>query len=229
MLFRDPYLVELIEDICGDLFFIDPSIMMDGMRFLHLIGLGLGFGLALLADLMALRTITSPITRRDVDFLHFLHRTIAFGLALLWVSGLLILHHKTGFEVAQFTPKLVMKLAVVKILTLNAMVIGLVAMPVLESHLGQRFSDLGALSRLRLGAIAGLSFACWFGALTLGTFTQLKTMEFDQLEFIMSAVFAFGICGGLVTALAAPLLAGLGDLLANGARRLRRQRVEAAE
>lgn len=229
MFFRDPYLVALIEDICGDLFFIDPATMMDGMRFLHLIGLGLGFGLALLADLTALRTIVSPVTRRDIDFLHFLHRSIAFGLALLWASGLMILHHKTGFNVAEFTPKLVMKLAVVMILTLNAMVIGLVALPTLEAHLGRRFSDLALLSRLRLGAIAGLSFSCWFGALTLGTFTQLKTMEFDQLEFIMSAIFACGIGGGLVVGLATPVLAALGDVLANGTRKLRRQRVEAAE
>ena len=142
--------------------------LTDAARAGHLIGLATGFGLALAADLLALRSLVHPVSHRDVWLLGWLHRLILGGLALLWLSGLLLLQHRTGFDPALFTPKLICKLAVVSLLTLNALLIGVYVLPRYTANAGRRFGDFELVPRLNLSLVAGISMSCWASALVLG-------------------------------------------------------------
>lgn len=180
--------------------------LTDAARAGHLIGLATGFGLALAADLLALRSLVHPVSHRDVWLLGWLHRLILGGLALLWVSGLLLLQHRTGFDPALFTPKLICKLAVVSLLTLNALLIGVYVLPRYTANAGRRFGDFDLVPRLNLSLVAGVSMSCWTSALVLGVFSQLKTLSFAQLENILGPMFLLGLGAALAVGGGAALM-----------------------
>ncbi|MCB1341329.1 MAG: hypothetical protein KDK24_09735 [Pseudooceanicola sp.] len=187
----------------------DSVLLLDLARAGHLTGIACGLGLALVADLVALRSFLSPVGSRDVWMLRCLHRIILGGLALLWVSGLYILWIRTGFDIAQFSPKLVVKLAVVTLLSLNALMIGSWALPRYARLAGLRFGDFPMQDRLRLSTIAGVSLSCWLSALALGVFSQLKVMDFATLQMIFAPLFLTAIAGALAMGLGARTLARL--------------------
>ncbi|MEX0338358.1 MAG: hypothetical protein AB3N11_04885 [Arenibacterium sp.] len=186
------------------------ALVLDAARAAHIIGLALGLGLAIFADVMAARSVLNPIATKDVALLQVIHRAILAGLAVLWISGLFLLHARTGFDPTNFTPKLMLKLLVVVLLTANALVIGRYALPTYKAHCGQRFGDIALTLRLRLACVAALSLSCWFSALALGVFSQLKPMDAGSLQ----AVFAPLFLAGLVGAIAVTFLAGLASLTA---------------
>ena len=188
----------------------DTVLLFDAARAGHILGLAAGFGLALLADFVAVRAIVQPIGPRDVWTLRWLHRIILGGLALLWVSGLYLLWVRTGFEAGNFSPKLVTKLVIVGLLTMNALTIGGYALPRYAANLGRRFGEFPLHERLRLALVAGLSMSCWVSALVLGVFSQLKPMGFEGLQAIFAPVFLAGLAGALAFGLGASLFAGRG-------------------
>ncbi|MFK7752183.1 MAG: hypothetical protein AB8B51_06500 [Sedimentitalea sp.] len=178
---------------------MDNMLILDGARAVHLLGLASGLGLALTADALALRFFMRPITRNDLHLLDRLHKLILAGLTLLWISGLTLLYLRTGFDMAQFTPKLMVKLGVVGLLSINALAVGALVLPTLARYQGCRFGDIPALARLRLALIGGLSSACWSGALALGVFSQLKTQTLSTLL----VMFALLLCTCFLAATAA--------------------------
>lgn len=180
---------------------MDGVLLLDAARAAHLIGLALGLGLAFCADLLALRALSTPIAERDVWLLRSLHRVILGGLLLLWISGLYILYLRTGFDPAKFSPKLMAKLVVVTLLSLNALSISLHAIPGFAAQTGRTFGAFPPALRLRLALIAGLSASCWLTALALGAFSQLKPMGFDALFNTLSPLFALGLGGALLLSL----------------------------
>lgn len=185
---------------------MEAVLLLDAARMAHLIGLALGLGLALCADLLALRALRMPITERDVWILKALHRIILGGLLLLWISGLFILYLRTGFDTALFSPKLMAKLAVVTLLSLNALSISTNAIPGFAAQTGRTFGAFPLGLRLRLSLIAGLSASCWISALVLGAFSQLKPMLFDGLFYVLAPVYAAGFGGALLLAIGAGLV-----------------------
>jgi protein-S-isoprenylcysteine O-methyltransferase Ste14 len=180
--------------------------LLDSVRFAHLIGLAVGLGMAFAADVTAVSTLWRPITAGMVAQLRRLHAAVFAGFALLWVSGLGLVYLKTGFAMAEMTPKLTVKFTVVAILTLNAGLIGLIGLPKLGGSIGRSFGELAAVDRMVLSLIAGLSAASWGSALALGVFTPLKTMGMDQLVLIFGQVFAVCALGAGLLAVFAPLL-----------------------
>lgn len=185
---------------------MEGVLLLDAARAAHIMGLAAGLGLAFCADILAVRALFVPVSGRDVWLLGVLHRVILGGLALLWLSGLYILYLRTGFDPAQFTPKLMAKLAVVTLLSLNAASISRVALPAFASQQGRTFGTFPAALRLRLSAIAGLSLSCWLSGLALGVFSQFKPMGFDGLTAILAPVFAAGLGGAMLFAMAAGLI-----------------------
>ncbi len=185
---------------------MDLSLLNDAARAAHLIGLALGFGVAIIADLCAARSLFRPLADHEFDDLHRHHRTVALGLALFWASGLVLLWLRTGFVIENFSPKLITKLCVVGLLTVNAWLIGRIGLPTLIAYAGCRFGALPIAHRLRLGALAGMSGAGWIAALALGVFSAMKTFEWDVLSEIIGAIYIVGLGGALVTAIIAPVI-----------------------
>jgi len=188
---------------------MDITTITDAARTLHLIGLAGGFGLAIFADTVAARALFSPIKQEDIDLMHRLHTAIWTGLGLLWISGLSILYIRTGFDVAAFSPKLIAKLFIVTLLTVNAVLLGKIAMPLYEQNCGRHFHEFGVLARVQMGALAGISLSCWFSGLFLGAFTQLKPMGAEPLIMIFGGILTLGIGGAVTMSVVFPKLAVL--------------------
>ncbi|MEM7717911.1 MAG: hypothetical protein AAF222_01800 [Pseudomonadota bacterium] len=185
---------------------MDLTLLNDVARAAHLLGLALGFGVAIMADMCAARSLFRPLQDHEFADLHRYHRTVAFGLALFWASGLVLLWLRTGFALENFSPKLVTKLCVVAFLTANAYLIGKIGLPTMIAYAGNRFGDLPLTHRLRLGGLAGMSGAGWIAALALGVFSAMKTLEWELLSEIIGAIFIIGLGGAMLTALFAPLI-----------------------
>ena len=186
---------------------MENALFLDAVRAGHLIGLAVGFGPAICADLLVAKSFFKPIEQRDVDLLKKLHLVVFGGLALLWVTGLLLLQIRTGFEVSQFTPKLMTKIILVIVLTGNAMAIGIYAMPRFDSHVGVMFGKIDPPTLINLTIIAGLSMSCWLSALALGAFSQLKPLSYESLQAVFVPVFTIGLTGAVLVGLLAVLIA----------------------
>lgn len=185
---------------------MDTTLVNDSARALHLLGLALGFGLALVADASAARLMVRPLDRREITALQRLHRTVSLGLVLFWISGLVLLYLRTGFEPRNFSPKLMTKLGVVTLLTANAVMIGRHALPVIEATQGLRFGALPQGLRVQMAVLGALSTAGWISALALGVFSQMKRMEWSHLSEIVGIIYLAALSGALLAALVAPLL-----------------------
>lgn len=185
---------------------MDLTLLNDAARAAHLVGLALGFGVAIMADLCAARSLFRPLQNHELEDLHRYHRTVAFGLALFWASGLVLLWLRTGFVFENFSPKLIAKLCVVGLLTVNAYLIGRIGLPTMIAWAGSSFGALPLAHRLRLGALAGMSGAGWIAALALGVFSAMKTFEWPVLSEIIGAIYIIGLGGAIVTAIIAPVV-----------------------
>lgn len=185
---------------------MDSILLTDLLRMGHLAGLAVGLGLALCADLLAVRSFFVTISERDVWILRSLHWLIMAGVAILWGTGLGLLYIRTGFAAEAMSPKLMVKLGVVLLLTCNALIIGMFALPSYAAHQGQRFGHFALTERLRLSVIAGLSLSCWASALALGAISQLKPLPLDQLEMLFAPFFAVVISAVVFCGLGAGLL-----------------------
>lgn len=186
---------------------MEPIILLDTLRITHLIGLALGFGVAMLADLYALRSLVVPLKDQDFETLERMHHAVTVGLIILWGSGLGLLAVRTGFDPDAFSPKLMMKLAVVLFLTANAIVIGRVALPMMEAFAELRFGELPLPERLKLAAVAACSFAFWISALSLGAFSAMKAMPGFALMTVIGAIVVLAFAGAAAMAFLSPRIA----------------------
>lgn len=179
-------------------------LALDLVRFAHFIGLALGLGLALFADLRFLGNLVRRLVPDDMALIERLHVTVARALIVMWVSGIALLYLRTGFELAAFTPKLQAKLVVVTILTLNAILISRLALPVMHRAVGYPICDIRFTYRLRLMLIGAISTGSWASGLILGVFSDLKPLALDTLIGIIGPVYVLCLSGAVLLAFVAP-------------------------
>ncbi|MDJ0945638.1 MAG: hypothetical protein QNJ30_19395 [Kiloniellales bacterium] len=184
---------------------MDAQTLVDAARCGHFVGLALGLGLGLYADTRFLGGLSRPIAADYLLSLRRIHGYVAAALALLWASGLFLLHARTGLDLAAFTPKLLTKLAVVTLLTVNAVLIESVALPLLARSIGRHFGELPTGWRLRLSLVGALSGACWLSALGLGVFAAFKTMTPETLALTIGGIYASALAGAVTLAVLVPL------------------------
>lgn len=186
---------------------MDIVLLNDAARGVHLLGLALGLGFAIKADHIAFSFLVRPLNAVEMKTLDACHRTVWFGLSLFWISGAVLLWLRTGFVLDEFSKKLLLKVAVVSILTGNAVLIGRYAMPTLISWHHARLGELPLNSRCLMAVVGGVSAASWASALTLGVFSAMKVMDPMRMYEVIGAVYATGIVGALLIAIIAPLFA----------------------
>ena len=186
---------------------MDTILLNDAARAVHLVGLAMGFGVAIIADLTAARSLTRPLDERALATLHRFHRLVTVGLLLLWASGAVLLWLRTGFDPARFSPKLLAKIGVVTLLTVNAIAIGRIGLPTMEAYQSWRFGDIPLTERVQLSCLGALSGACWLLALALGVFSQLKPMPWEVLSRVVGIVGAMALVLAIMAAVMAPFVA----------------------
>ena len=144
---------------------------------LHLLGLCFGLGGATMLDFWILRWMRWGGLPNEIarTFL-FVSKVVSVGLALLWVSGLgfLAIYALEAPEKLS-NPKIVAKVTVVAVLTLNGWLIHALVLPGVLRDVSRPMFD--GVSRLRTGvflisgAVSGVS---WYTAFALGLMRELN-------------------------------------------------------
>ncbi|MDG1408657.1 MAG: hypothetical protein P8Q50_12785 [Octadecabacter sp.] len=114
-------------------------------------------GTSFLADISVLYRVNSPLKQSVLDSLHVYHRIVTWALIGMWVTGGMLIYLRTGFIWENFSPKLIAKIVVVALLTLNSLMINVYIMPKLKSSIGTAPADMRLNARLPMSLVAG----CW--------------------------------------------------------------------
>ena len=137
----------------------------------HLLGVAFGLGGALILDAALLRCLRgAPVETGTVALAGHLSRFVKLGLALLWVTGIGFLVTADGGPAAALAnPKVVAKLVIVVALTLNAIAIERIALPLVARNRGRAlFAGVSPVGRVGLLFAGALSAASWIVPFVLG-------------------------------------------------------------
>ncbi len=176
---------------------METQPLIDLARYAHLLSVALGFGAAMLADIHLLTRLGRPVDDRLTATLSLCHRVIWSALAAMWLTGLLMVWIRTGFEAQNFSPKLVSKIVTVAVLTANAVLIGRMAMPLMEANAGRSLMWLPLPTKLRLAALGAVSSASWLLAMAMGVSKVLAASGWPVFLVAEPAIYAMGILFGM--------------------------------
>lgn len=150
----------------------------------HVLALAIALGAVLKEDY---RLIWGRQTRLDVQGLHQVARLVFVSLAVLWFTGLVLIGIDTGFAVDKIVnnPKLMAKLTVVVVLTVNGMVLHRYLMPLLNSSRART-----VLAATAFSLVGAISMVSWISAAALGVAKPIASM-FSYAGFI--SIYAMGV------------------------------------
>lgn len=144
-----------------------------GLRLVHFAGIILGIGAATLLDLIIFRfVLTRRIEESYIRVIIFSSHIITVGLVLLWISGVgFFIYDTTNMD----NPKLLAKIIIVTVLTLNAFLVHLFVLPQVEIQIGQHlFDGLSKWHCFLLILIGTISAISWYVPMILGIVPQLN-------------------------------------------------------
>ena len=167
----------------------------DTLRFAHLLTVAVGFGVAVETETFMFRRRRTAISPGMLSGLDHRHRVILYAVGAMWVTGLALVALRTGFQLSAVTPKLWGKITVVTILSVNAIFVARVALPILAEHKGRRIADLPAAKKSALFSVAGVSAASWLVALALGSSAILKVSPAAVFQIGLPLAYIAGILG----------------------------------
>lgn len=167
---------------------------------LHLTALAVGLGAALLADWIAVtRILFGRLSARSAAQLQDLSMAVSVGLAMLWCSGALLVWNNAILAPATLgNEKLWAKVLIVTVLTLNAIVLHKLALPLVRARVGQAlFERRQHGTRVLCALIAAVSFTSWVSALYLGAARELNgtVAVFDVLGCYLGVLFLVWLTG----------------------------------
>jgi hypothetical protein len=176
------------------------SILIDVATFSHLAGMAAGCGAVIFTDSLILRRISQPATAHQIAVVHHAHTVISIALGVLWVSGLVLLGIRTGFDPGLMTPKLIAKLGTVTVLTVTAVAMARIALPLIDDSVGRRLLDAPLGQQCQLALCVGMSAAGWGTALMLGASKILKTAG-DEVWMLCAAMHGLAAAGAVALAI----------------------------
>jgi hypothetical protein len=141
------------------------------VKIMHLLGLVTGFGGAILTDLMILKNaILRPLDKQTVQTAHTLSRIVFAGLAILWVTGAVLVYMRVIEDPkVMMNQKIWAKVAIVAILTINGIAVHKFALSHLHARVGKQLFDLGRPGEVaKLTFVAGVSSVSWVVPFVLG-------------------------------------------------------------
>lgn len=175
------------------------ELAVDAVRLVHLLAVAVGLGTMVSTDISTLRRIERPVNQAYSDTLEAAHDLMMPALLIAWISGILLIGIRTGFDVTAFSPKLWMKLMVVGLLTSTAVAIKWRVMPIIQAAHGTTLMEVSLRDKLVLATCAGLSMSGWGTALVLGASTFFKTADWTTLLVTVFAIYA-GVIGMAIRA-----------------------------
>ena len=173
------------------------------LLILHLTALAVGLGAALLADWIAVtRILFGRLSARAAAQLQDLSMAVSVGLAMLWCSGaMLVWDNAIRAPATLGNEKLWAKLLIVTVLSLNAVVLHKLALPLVQARVGQAlFERRQHGTRVLCALIAAVSFTSWVSALYLGAARELNgaVTMLDVLSFYVGGLFLVWLTGSVL-------------------------------
>jgi len=197
-----------------------PQEAIDIVRIVHLACFAVGMGSGVYFDFRTLIRLNRPFEEFDLVEFERVHKVVFAALLGLWITGVMLIYIRTGFDLDNFTPKLIVKLSVVSVLTLNAHYIGYSILPRVAGAIGHRASELPLSYMMPMTVAAAISMFCWIGGLILGASNVLRTAGWDTLFRFFTWQFLIVILGAIVGILVLRLLLQFYNWILN--RRIRR-------
>ena len=167
--------------------------ILTALKLIHLVGLMMGFGGAILADMLILkRAILAPIEKHTIESVQHLSHIVLAGLGLLWVSGAALVYVRyTADPAFLMNEKVWAKVIIVAILTINGFAVHNIALSYLKSRKGrQMFNPSLPRHMIGLTFVAAVSSVSWFVPFVLGV-----AAEFN---FTVPAVLILGVYASMV-------------------------------
>lgn len=147
------------------------------IKLIHLFGLALGIGGALLLDIIIFNFFHKrEITQEKYEILKQSSSVVAFGLLLLWLSGIgYLIYYAAYVEHELDNPKIWAKVTIVAVLTLNGMLIHRFVLPYVRERIGKTlFHSCGNFQQFLMLAASVVSITSWLIPLGLGASKELS-------------------------------------------------------
>ena len=176
------------------------------VRSAHFVGLALGLGAATALDLIIVRfLVTGTITQDRSSVVLFASKIVDLGLLILWASGVALLLCYAAYEPDKLgNPKVLAKIVIVGVLTLNGLYIHKVVLPLIDERVGLRlFENMSNRQRRFLITSGAVSATSWYVPLVLGAL--------PQINFVVSASTII-LAYALILAMAILMAQGTGHL-----------------
>ena len=157
--------------------FITPDAIKTASIFLHLIGLSLGLGGALMLDALIFRYFyCDKITTEKLAVFSFMTQVVSGGLILLWVTGFVFLALYYIYDPELLTnQKIWGKVFIVTMLTINGIMLHRKIFPILSRNVGKHlFADISIDEKAMMFGFASVSFVSWIFPVYLGASKSLN-------------------------------------------------------
>lgn len=182
------------------------ALLRDALVCLHRLAMTLGLGSVLGAEIRLLGGPFRPMRAGRVAARWRTHRVVLGALGALWLTGGGLAALATGLDPAVAGATLAVKLATVAGLSLTALAMGAVALPLLGRHPGASPAALGLGAKLLLALLGGLSSGGWLSALALGAAGTLRDAPVAVLAPLVAGLHAGAVAVALAGALALHLV-----------------------
>ena len=184
--------------------------ILTALKLIHLVGLMMGFGGAILADMLILkRAILAPIEKHTIESVQHLSHIVLAGVGLLWVSGAALVYVRYSADPGfLMNEKVWAKVAIVAILTINGFAVHNIALSYLNSRTGrQMFCPDLPRHMIGLTFVAAVSSVSWFVPFVLGAAAEYNFTVPAVLILDVYACMILGAWGafyGLARLVSAP-------------------------
>jgi len=163
--------------------------------YMHLVGFALGFGGAMVSDVMFFSSIKDrKVTTSEFRFMRLGSRMVWIGLLLLFLSGVALVFLNPAILQSS---KFLIKVVIVGVIALNGLVFHIYHLPQIQHHLNRsvRTSEFFRNKGYLLTMSGGISVVSWFSAALMGSLPGLP-FSFLQLLGIYACLFVSAVVAG---------------------------------
>ena len=178
---------------------ISSISLHDALLITHVIGLVLGYGVAISIDFLLLRALLSRrLSPIILDVAQHAARLTTLGLLILWLSGIgfLFEYRNTAPEKLE-NPKIYAKIIIVTLLSLNGYLIHRFVFPTLWRYAGKDVLGLASSRVLLVFCVcAAISTVSWIFPLILGLNSALNfsyPAEELLVQYVVSVLFGISV------------------------------------
>ncbi len=155
------------------------GLLIEALTVLHIVGLCVGFGGAVLADILMVHAAVSPRGAIDGRQYWRINRYAALGLTAVWLSGLAIV--ALTFALPSVPQQIVVKLGLATLLAMTLTVFGKRFRAILDGSPQPLAATISLRQSSEIVLATSLSLTCWVSALLVSKAAFFRTMDVSHI------------------------------------------------